>query len=141
MDEKPTKKAKKPAEPKFGRIREGLTKEQIAAQRKKLSADAPPEGSVKMSEVGEAVKKAGIPVSKLVRATGGDRAMRPPAHPCFQVTFVGRDRYLPGTVMTEGLELLADPNFLKTKRARKPKAEGEPAKKAKRTKTVVRPKA
>src|SRR3989304_3359066 len=105
----PKAKPEKPAEPKFGRIREGLTKEQILSVRQRLTRDEVPQGYVKMSEVGDAVKKANIPVSKLVRATGGDRGINPPADPVFQVTFVGRTRYLSPDVLTKGLELLKNP--------------------------------
>lgn len=134
---------KEPKEPKFGRVREGLTEEQILEQRTKLTADEVPDGYVKLAEVSNACRAAGIPVSKLVRATGGDRAMNPPADPIFQVVYVGRTRYLPGDVMTKGLEMLGNAEFLKTKRKRKAKEDGDegtgPVRDSK--KRVVRPKA
>ncbi|KKL63440.1 hypothetical protein LCGC14_2175030, partial [marine sediment metagenome] len=101
---------------------ESWTEEQVKARRAELTREEVPEGYVKVSEVDAACRAAGIPVSKLVRAFGGDRGMSAPAHPLFAFVYVGRTRYLPGKVLTEGLEMLASPEFLKTVRKRKPKA-------------------
>ncbi len=99
------------------------TEEQVKARRAELTREEVPEGYVKVSEVDTACRAAGIPISKLVRAFGGDRGMSAPAHPLFAFVYVGRTRYLPGNVLTQGLEMLANPEFLKTVRKRKPKAE------------------
>ena len=122
---------------------ESWTEEQVKARRVELTREEVPEGYVKVSEVDAACRAAGIPVSKLVRAFGGDRGMSAPAHPLFAFVYVGRTRYLPGKVLTEGLEMLASPEFLKTVRKRKPKAEAAegtgPFKKAQKKTKVVRP--
>lgn len=118
------------------------TEEQVKARRIELTVEEAPEGYVKVSEVGDACRAAGIPTSKLVRAFGGDRGMNPPSDPVFAFVYVGRTRYLPGAVMTKGMKMLADPEFLKTVRKRKPKAEATegtgPVQKTRKTK-VVRP--
>lgn len=101
------------------------TDEAVAAQKAALSAETPPEGYVKLADVSKACRLAGIPVSKLVRATGGDRGMNPPADPLFQVTFVGRTRYLHPDVLTKGMELLKTSGFATKPRVKKAKAEGD----------------
>lgn len=137
------KKAKKSAEPKYGRIRDGLSEEQIAARLAELQVEELPPGAVKLAEISTQCKKEGIPVSKLVRATGGDRAIDPPVDPVFQVMYLGRTRYLSGDVLTKGMELLRDPEFLRTRRKRKAKEAGDgesgPVKGAKQPRKVVRP--
>jgi hypothetical protein len=99
------------------------TEEQVAARKAALTVAEIPTGWVKVSEVGTAARTAGIPVSKLVRAFGGDRGMLEPTHQLFKFVYVGRTRYVSGQAMTEGIALLKDPNFMKTTRVRKPKAE------------------
>ena len=120
------------------------TEEEVKAQRAKLTVEEVPEGWVKVAEVSEACRENGIAVSKFVRAFGGDRGMNKPATPLFKFVYVGRTRYVSGAVLTEGLELLADSEFLKTTRKKKAKAEGEetgPVTSTKKTtrKKVVRP--
>ena len=100
------------------------TEEQVQARRAELTVEEVPEGWVKVSEVGEACVEAGIAKSKLVRAFGGDRGMSPPAHPVFAFVYVGRTRYLSGDVLTTGLTMLANPDFLKTVRKKKEPVEG-----------------
>ena len=123
------------------------TEEDVKAKRASLTVEEAPDGWVKVSEVGDACREAGIPVSKLVRAFGGDRGMYPPAAPVFKFVYVGRTRYVSGECLTKGMELLANPTFLKTTRKKKAKAEGggdtgavKSAKKAPK-KVAVRPKA
>lgn len=117
------------------------TEEQVKAKRAELTVEEVPEGWVKVAEVSNACREAGIPVSKFVRAFGGDRGMNPPAAPVFAFVYVGRTRYVSGEALTKGLEMLKNPEFLKAKRTRKPKEEGAgeaPKPKAKR-KVVKRP--
>ena len=99
------------------------TEEEVKAQRAKLTVEVAPEGWIKVSEVGNACREEGIPVSKFVRAFGGDRGMSPPADPIFKFVYVGRTRYVSGRALTEGLKLLANPEFLKTTRKKKANAE------------------
>ncbi len=90
----------------------GWTKEMWQAKMATLKRDAVPEGFVKLSDVADLCRKEGIPVSRLVRAVGGDRGMDEPAHPKFSVIYVGRARYLdPWVTSEEGLNLMRDPNL------------------------------
>ncbi len=121
------------------------TEAEVKARRAELTVEEAPEGWVKVSEVALACREAGVAISKLVRAFGGDRGMNPVAAPIFQFVYVGRTRYMAGEVLTEGLKMLANPEFLKTVRKKKAKtetAEGtgpvQPAKKT-RTAKVQRP--
>lgn len=101
------------------------TDEQVEARRGELTVEEVPEGYVKLAEIGTACRAEGIPVSKLVRATGGDRGMNPPLDPVFQIVYHGRTRYLPPEILTKGMDLLRDPEFAKTKRKPRKKAEGD----------------
>ena len=119
------------------------TEEQVKARRAELTVEEAPPGWVKVSDVSNACREAGIPVSKFVRAFGGDRGMGAPADPVFAFVYVGRTRYVSSDVMGKGLKLLQDPEFLKTTRKKKAKAEDTETgavKSAKATrKAVVRP--
>lgn len=119
------------------------TEEQVKARRAELTVEEAPEGWVKVSEVALACREKKVPISKLVRAFGGDRGMNPVAAQIFQFVYVGRTRYMAGEVLTQGLTMLANPEFLKTvrkKKAKKETAEGTgPVKKAQRKAKVQRP--
>lgn len=122
------------------------TEEEVKARRAKLTVEEAPDGWIKVSEMAEACRENGIPISKFVRAFGGDRGMSPPADPVFAFVYVGRTRYVSGACLTKGLKLLADPTFLKTTRKKKEKAESGESGPVKGTKTakkvkVARPKA
>lgn len=114
------------------------TEEEVQARRAELTVEEAPEGWVKVSDVGVACVDAGIAKSKLVRAFGGDRGMNQPAHPVFAFVYVGRTRWMSGEVLTTGLELLANPEFLKTTRKKKESAEGEETGAVKSTKKPTR---
>lgn len=125
------------------------TDEQVQARKEELTREEVPEGWVKLADVSNACREKTIAVSKLVRATGGDRCMNDPVDPIFTVIYVGRTRYMAPEVLTTGLEMLADKEFMPSKRRGRKKsdetAEGEaeeaPAKKTTRRKkaTVKRP--
>ncbi|MHA2086190.1 MAG: hypothetical protein ACXABD_20800 [Candidatus Thorarchaeota archaeon] len=120
---------------------EDWTEEQVKARRAELTVEEAPEGWIKVSEVSNACREEGIPVSKFVRAFGGDRGMNPPVDDLFAFVYVGRTRYVSGKVLTQGLEMLANPEFMKTTRKKKAKDESEEAApKKSRRKTVVRKK-
>jgi hypothetical protein len=114
------------------------TEEEVKAKRASLTVEEAPKDWVKVSEVGDACREAGIPVSKFVRAFGGDRGMSPPADPVFKFVYVGRTRYVSGDCLTKGLKLLADPTFLKTTRKRKKKEEGAESGPVTGTKTTAK---
>lgn len=98
------------------------TEAEVKARRAELTVEEAPDGWVKISEVSNACREAGIPVSKFVRAFGGDRGMGAPADPVFTFVYVGRTRYVSGEVLTKGMKLLQDPEFLKTTRKKKAKS-------------------
>lgn len=111
------------------------TEEQVAAKKAELTVEAAPEGWIKLSEASDAMRANGIPVSKFVRAFGGDRGMNPPISPEFKFVYVGRTRYVPPEVLTTGIAKLKDPSFMKTTRtpkAKKEKAESGPVADAKK---------
>lgn len=104
------------------------TEEQVAAQLALISSPTipvTPEGLayVKLATLTDACRVAGVPISKMVRATGGDRGMYPPIEPLFQVTYVGRVRYLHPEVLTQGMLKLGDPAWGGS--TRKPRAKKE----------------
>lgn len=110
------------------------TDEQVQSRYEELAAEAIPQTDdgrpwVKLAEVGDAFRMAGIPVSRLVRATGGDRGMNPPVNNLWQVVYVGRTRYLHPDVLTEGIKAMQeDPTLATTPRKpreKKEKAEGD----------------
>ena len=102
---------------------DGWTEEQVTARKAELTRTEIPEGWVKLAEVALKCRENQIPISKFVRAFGGDRGMGSVADPVFQFVYVGRTRYVPAAALTRGIQLLKDPTFLKTTRVRKPKAE------------------
>lgn len=119
----------------------GWTKEKVAEKMATLKRDTVPEGWLKLADVDKKLRLEGIPVARMVRAIGGDRAMEDPIRPEFQVVYVGRARYISPFILTqEGLNILSDRYLGKPKpepkpRAKKEKKEGEaaaPAKKAKK---------
>ena len=126
------------------------TAEQVAARRAELTVEEVPDGWVKLADVSQACRDNSIAVSRLVRATGGDRGMGEPAAPIFKIVYVGRTRYMAPGALKEGLTLLQDETFMPTQRKGRKKAEaGEeseaeeatPAKKTTRKKktATVRP--
>jgi hypothetical protein len=105
----------------------GWTKETVAAKMATLKRDAIPEGWVKLADVAAKCRAEGIPVTRLVRAVGGDRGMAEPASPIFSVIYVGRSRYLDPRVMKEeGLNLMRDKYLGKPAPEKKVKAPKEP---------------
>jgi hypothetical protein len=113
----------------------GWTKESVAAKMADLKKTEVPEGWIKLAAVADRCRAEEIPVSRLVRAVGGDRGMEDPIKPMFQVIYVGRARYLsPETISPEGLAILAQRN-LGEPVPEKPKKEPKP-KKEKKAKNI-----
>jgi hypothetical protein len=119
------------------------TEEEVKAKRAELTVEEAPPNWVKVSEVADACREEGVPISKFVRAFGSDRGMSPPADPIFAFVYVGRTRYVSNKVLTQGMKLLKDPEFLKTTRKKKAKAEDAETGKVKSAKSgrkvAVRP--
>ena len=106
------------------------TSDEVAAKFAELSVKAIPEDNgkpwVKLADVGDACRVAGIAISRLVRATGGDRGMNPPADPLFQIVYFGRVRYVHPDVLTTGLTMLQKEGFASTPRKPRAKKEVDP---------------
>lgn len=104
----------------------GWTKEKIAERMAELKADAAPEGWMKLADLDKKCRAEGIPVARMVRAIGGDRAMEPPVDPRFKVVYVGRARYIsPEAFGEEALNLLRDRNLGQPAPERKPRVKKE----------------
>ena len=107
------------------------TDEQVAARKAELTVEAipvTPDGRpwVKFSDAGDAFVAAGIPVTRLVRASGGDRGMGKPAGELWAIVYVGNTRYIHPDAITLGLDQMkSDPNLAST--PRKPRAKKEAA--------------
>lgn len=90
----------------------GWTDERLQEHRRSMSADEVPvteDGRpyLKVAVLGKILRKEGIPVARLVRAFGGDRAIDPPLHEKFTPTYVGKARYVhPDCGETWGLNFL-----------------------------------
>jgi len=65
-----------------------------------------PEGWLKMSEVCRKAKEAGLTISAVVNAAGGDAATKPVLDPVFKVVYVGRNKFMNPAVLTTGFQLL-----------------------------------
>ena len=139
VEEKAVVKIKKVSNRRKYRI-DSWTDEQVAARLKELQVPSVPEGWLKFSEVGAILREQKLPVSALVKASGGDRGMNPPLDPAFAIVYVGKTRYITPDVLTKGLALLRDPNFARTPhkpRVKKEKIETGPVTSSKLGKTVV----
>lgn len=110
------------------------TDEQVQSRFAELTVEAVPQTDdgrpwVKLAEVANAFRTAGIPISRLVRATGGDRGMNPPVNPLWQIVYVGRTRYMNPDVLTTGIKAMQEDPALATTprkpREKKEKAEGD----------------
>jgi hypothetical protein len=135
----PETKTEAPAEEKKNTRRkfrnDAWTEEAVETKRKALTVETLPEGYVSMASMDKLCRQNSIPVSKLVRATGGDRGMNPPLDPVFQIVFCKGSRWMPGEAAVKGLELLKSDEFAKSPRKpREPKAPKEP--KEKKVKSV-----
>ena len=113
------------------------TAELVAAKKAELSSEIVPTTEdgrawIKHMAVSDACRLAAIPVSRWVRATGGDRGMfapmEVPGHPgLFLIKFVGRTRYVHPDCLTFGIEFLkADANFPRALTTKLPKTPKEP---------------
>jgi hypothetical protein len=104
----------------------GWTKEAVAAKMAQLKRDTIPDGWLKLADLDKLLRKEGIPVARMVKAVGGDRGMEEPAHPMFQVAYVGRARYLSPECFTDaGLNILRDKYLGKPAPEKKPRAKKE----------------
>lgn len=109
----------------------GWTKEAVAAKMAELKQEKVPEGWIKLAEVANLCRAEDIPVSRLVRAIGGDRAMEDPIDPIFQVIYVGRSRYLsPEAVGEKGLAIMRDKHLGVPQPVKEPKPKKEKVAKA-----------
>lgn len=110
----------------------GYTPESVAARMAELKSETVPEGWIKIAEMHTKLVGMGIPVARMVRAIGGDRAMEEPLNLDFVVKYVGRTRWISPAALSEAnLALLNDPNLGVPKPPKAPKppkldADGNP---------------
>jgi hypothetical protein len=76
-----------------------------------------------MSEIVSKARDAGIKVSRICTAMGGDRGLSEPWDPIFQVKYVGGRKYGSPAILTEGFQKLLDPEFHKAVHAGRPKVD------------------
>jgi len=94
----------------------GFTTVTLAEHRRTMTVANPPDGWIKVASLHKICVREGIPVSAMVRAFGGDRAIDPPLHPKFKVTYSGNSRWLdPWCASPDGL------NFLRSLKLAAPK--------------------
>lgn len=106
----------------------GWTKEKVAERMAQLKVDNVPEGWIKIADMHKQLNVLKIPVARMVRAIGGDRAMEQPLNSDFAVVYFGRTRYISPAAMSEAnLTLLRDKN-LGVPQPEKPKKEPKPKK-------------
>jgi hypothetical protein len=90
-------------------LEKGWTAEKLSVHRQQMSADKVDEDWISVPNMHKLCVENGIPVSSMVRAMGGDRAVDDPLDERFRPKYVGRTRYLnPWCATEEGL------NFLKS---------------------------
>lgn len=85
------------------RMQIGETPKVIREITQKASLPTPPKGWVKLAQVSRACESHDIPVSRFVKAFGGDTIRGvPQTFPAFvPVIYVGKVRYVPGFFLTE----------------------------------------
>jgi len=96
-------------------------------------ADKPPEGWLRMSKVCDLAEAVGISRHAIVNAAGGDAVTLPIAEELlqhFQVVYVGRGKWMPPSVITEGFAALRKMQEAKAVTPKEPKAAKAPAKDA-----------
>jgi hypothetical protein len=124
-----TKVVKLPKTPKEPRFRKGLNAEQWAAKLASMTVAEVPAGFVGMAVIVKAARDAGIKVSRICTAMGGDRSIGEAWDPIFQVVYVGGRKFASEKILTDGFALLNDPEYHKAAhkgRAKKEKpADGE----------------
>lgn len=115
----------------------GWTTEKVQERMSQLKVDKVPEGWIKIAEMHKQLLTLDIPVARMVRAIGGDRAMEPPLNPDFTVVYFGGTRYISSAALSEAnLSLLRDKNLgvpqpekppkpPKAKKAKAAKADGK----------------
>lgn len=82
----------------------GMDETALVELRKSMSAEVPPEGWIKVAVLDKVCKRQGVPVSRMVKAIGGDRGLEPPLNEKFRVLYVHGVRYVDGYCATsEGL--------------------------------------
>lgn len=65
-----------------------------------------PKGYLRMSEVCRKAVNAGLKISAVVNAAGGDACTKPTIDPVFDIVYVGKGKYMNPEVLTKGFALL-----------------------------------
>jgi hypothetical protein len=116
-------KVKVPKEPKEPRLRKGLTQDQWKEKLSSMTVDTVPEGWLGMSEIVSKAREAGIKVSRICSAMGGDRGMGVAWDPIFAIVYVGGRKYGSPEILTKGFQMLLDPEYHKAVHAGRPKVD------------------
>ncbi len=124
------KAVKVPKEPKEPRLRKGLTQENWQEKLAAMTVKEVPEGFLGMSEIVSKARDAGIKVSRICSAMGGDRGMNEPWDPVFKIVYVGGRKYGSSEILTKGFQLLLDPEYHKAIHVGRPKVNKEEKNKA-----------
>ena len=86
---------------------QGMDTSYLKEHRQRLTVADVPEGYIKLASLDRICKKEGIPISRMVRAIGGDRALSEPIREEFRPIYVGNARYVDGWCASEeGLDFL-----------------------------------
>lgn len=120
---KAPREPKEPKEPKAPRLSARWTNERWEERLATLTVEEVPDGWLPMSEIVKKATAAGIKISRICSAMGGDRAFSEPWDPIFKVVYVKGRKYGSPLILDRGFELLLDPEYHKTRRAKKEKAE------------------
>lgn len=92
-------------------LREDMGLTDSAMKSFKRESPTVPAKHIKLASLDRICKSKGIAISKMVAATGFDRCIEPPIHEWFQVTYVGRDRWVPEQAASpEGLKMIQNCN-------------------------------
>lgn len=109
------------------RLASGQTATQIVARKQQLSVAVAPAGYVSVASLHKLCVQNFVPVSKMVKAMGGDRAMYPVAHPICTPCYTPQGRYVHGWLGTkQGLQALLTGNFSSAPSVQAPATNNKP---------------
>ena len=90
----------------------GQTNVSIAQRKQALSANVPPVGYIKVAQLHVICANNFVPIARMVKCIGGDRAMYPVAHAICTPVYVNNTRWVNGWLGTKaGLQAMLTGNF------------------------------
>jgi hypothetical protein len=129
----------KPLSPTSGEIGGTCLEHEGKLRSTAVEATVVPEGWLRMSKVCQAALDKGIKISAVVTASGGDACTKPIMDKVFEVTYVGKAKYMNPAVVVKGFEmLLAKAAEPKAPKAPKPAEQALVADTAKALKAVIK---